>query len=68
MHFVGVHACTQRSVDFLVALDWALALKSARHYGGIPVLAVTGQFDVLTGQAGGDDGLQFFRSHVYFQA
>ena len=65
MHFIGLYAATQRGVNFLVALNQALTFKGAGDNGGVPVLAVARQLNVLTRQAAGDDGLEFFAGHIF---
>ena len=65
MHFIGLDSSAQCGIDLLMPLNQALAFKAAGHNGGIPMLAVARQLDVLARQAAGDDGLEFFTSHVF---
>ena len=64
MNFIGLDAATKRRIDLLMSLNQALAFKAAGNNRGIPVLAVARQLDVLARQAVGDDGLEFFTSHM----
>ena len=57
-------AFAQGSVNLLVALDGALALKGGRDDEGEPVPAIALHLQVLAGQSGGDQGLDFFCVHV----
>jgi hypothetical protein len=66
MDLVGVHFDTQRGIDPLMALDGALALEFGRHDQGRPVTAISIDFEVLAGQAGGNQGAQLFGGHFNF--
>jgi hypothetical protein len=57
------HTITQRSIDQLVAGDWALAFKEAADNHGLEMMAVTLNIKVLTGQALGDITLNIFVSN-----
>ena len=64
MHFVCVHFRTERGIDPLMALNGTFALELGRNNDGVPMAAVALQFEVLTGQVGGNKRAQFFSSHV----
>ena len=64
MHFVGLNAAAQGCIHRLVALNRALALKGAGHNRRVPMLAVARQLNVLTRQAAGNDGSEFFAGHM----
>ena len=63
MHLVGLHAPAQRGIDALVPLDQPLPLKHTGNDGRVPVAAVTRQRDVLAGNSGRNDDLEFFAGH-----
>jgi hypothetical protein len=46
-----------------VALYQPLAFESTGNNGGVPMLAVAREFDVLAVKAGADDGLEFVAGH-----
>jgi hypothetical protein len=64
MHFVCVHFRTERGIHPLMSLNGTFSLELGRYDGRAPMAAVALQFEVLTGQVGGNKRAQFFSSHI----
>jgi hypothetical protein len=64
MHFIGLHFGAQGGVHTLVSRNGAFAFKFCRHHGGVPMAAVTFEFQVLAHQAGGNKGFDLIGCHV----
>ena len=63
MYLIGLHTIAKGSIHTLMACDRPQAFEGRRDNGREPVASVAFNAEVLARQAGGNNGLEFLRSH-----